>query len=576
MRLRLAFASLCLGGALCGGGALPAFADGLAGPYLAGRVASINSDYKAASDYFTRAIQSDPANPSLMESAVIAWIGIGNFDQAIPIAQAMSATGHKSRLADLAVLAGLVKSGDFAATQAALDQGRNAGPLVDGLLHAWTKVGAGQMADASADFDKVSAERGLAPFALYHKALALALVGDFEGADAIFAGQQSGPIRATRRSIIAHAQILSQLERNADAIRLLDQTLGKDPQDTVIASLRADLEAGKSVPFTAVASPVDGIAEVFLAIGSALSEEVDQTDHSAPIDSLMYARAAAYLRPDLTEAVLLAANILVRQEQNDLAIEAYDLVPQESPEHIIAALGRADALIAAGRNDAAIEALQQLAKSEPDQIEVWAGLGDTLRRNDRFDEGITAYDHAVGLIKGPAKGYWALYYARAICLERAKQWEKAEADFRMALKLSPDQPDVLNYLGYSYLEKNQNLDEALSMIERAARARPDSGAISDSLAWAYYRLGRYPEAEKEIERAIQLMPVDPVLNDHLGDIYWAVGRKLEADFQWRRALSFKPATEEEAKRIRRKIEVGLDAVLQEEGAKPLAVTNDGG
>lgn len=570
MRLKLALASLCFGGVL------PAYADGLAGAYLAGRVASINSDYKAASDYFGRAIPLDPTNSVLMENAVIAAIGSGEFEQAIPIAQGVSDTSGQSRLADLAILAGLAKAGDFGVIQAAINKGRSAGPLVDGLFQAWTNVGAGKMTEAMADFDKVSNEKGLAPFALYHKALALALVGDFEGADAIFAGQQSGPIRATRRSIIAHAQILSQLERNADAIKLLDDTIGKDPQDTVIANLRADLEAGKSVPFTAVASPVDGIAEVFLAVGSALSEEAAQTNGEAPVDSLMYARAAIYLRPDLTEATFLAADILSTQKQNDLAIAAYDLVPQDSPDHVIAALGRANALIAADRTDAAIEALQQLAKSEPDRIEVWAALGDTLRRNDRFRDGITAYDHAVALIKGPAEGYWALYYARAICLEREKQWDKAEPDFLMALKLSPDQPDVLNYLGYSYLEKNQKLDEALSMIERAAKARPDSGAISDSLAWAYYRLGRYPEAEKEIERAIQLMPVDPVLNDHLGDIYWAVGRKLEADFQWKRALSFKPDTEEEAKRIRRKLEVGLDAVLKEEGAKPLAVTSDGG
>ncbi|MCX8508578.1 MAG: tetratricopeptide repeat protein, partial [Rhodobacteraceae bacterium] len=131
-------------------------------------------------------------------------------------------------------------------------------------------------------------------------------------------------------------------------------------------------------------------------------------------------------------------------------------------------------------------------------------------------------------------------------------------------------------LGYSYLEKARNLDEALSMIERAAKARPDSGAISDSLAWAYFRLGRYRDAEKEMERAILLMPADAVLNDHLGDIYWAVGRKLEAGVQWKRALSFKPDEEETVKRIHRKLEVGLDAVLKEEGAKPLAVTSDGG
>jgi Flp pilus assembly protein TadD len=168
-----------------------------------------------------------------------------------------------------------------------------------------------------------------------------------------------------------------------------------------------------------------------------------------------------------------------------------------------------------------------------------------------------------------------LFYARGICFERNDEWEKAEADFLMALKLKPNQPQVMNYLGYSMLEKQIKLEEALAMIERAVEARPHDGYITDSLAWALYRLGRYEEAIGYMERAAELEPVDPIVSDHLGDVLWAVGRKLEAEFQWQRALSFKPE-EEDAKRIRRKLEVGLDVVLEEEGAKPIPVlANDG-
>src|SRR5690606_16124011 len=167
-------------------------------------------------------------------------------------------------------------------------------------------------------------------------------------------------------------------------------------------------------------------------------------------------------------------------------------------------------------------------------------------------------------------GQWVLYYTRGIAHERTKDWPAAEADFRKALELRPDQPAVLNYLGYSYLERKENYDEALAMIEKAVAERPDDGAIVDSLGWALYRLGRYEEAVGHLEKAVELMPVDSVVNDHLGDIYWAVGRTREAEFQWKRALSFEPDTEEEATRIRRKLEVGLDVVLKEEGAEPLA------
>jgi tetratricopeptide (TPR) repeat protein len=192
---------------------------------------------------------------------------------------------------------------------------------------------------------------------------------------------------------------------------------------------------------------------------------------------------------------------------------------------------------------------------------------------------VKAYDTALGLIDEAQDGRWFLLYARGICHERLKNWDQAEADFRAALAIRPDQPQVLNYLGYSLVEKQIKLDEALSMIERAVDARPDAGYIVDSLGWVLYRLGRYEDAVGHMETAVELMPVDPVVNDHLGDVYWAVGRAREAEFQWKRALSFidPEDTDGEAdpERIRRKLEIGLDAVLLEEGAEPLKVANDG-
>lgn len=569
--LRLTRLVLSLAGGLAG----PALADGVAGPYLAGRVASIQSDYQAAATYFTRSLLADPANPDIQTNALLAELGLGDFDKAEVIARAVGVDGGGNGLADLAILAVLAKKGDFAGVLAEMDKGRSAGELVDGFFRGWAELGAGRMSEAADAFDALAGKREVASFALFHKALALASVGDFEGADAILSGDAAGPINATRRSIIAHAQILSQLERNADAVELITKVMGEAPADPVAAGLLADLKAGKMVPFDLIRTPTDGVAEVFLAVSSALSNDMQPGDNRASVDVLLFARTAQYLRPDLSEASLLAAGTLESQGQHELAIAAYGQIPADSPDHLEAELGRADALIASDRMDAAIEVLQQLAKAQPERVQVWAALGDTLRRTERFEEAISAYDKALALVPAPQPQHWALFYARAICHERQKDWPKAEADFRAALKLSPEQPQVLNYLGYSYLEMHTNLDEALSMIDRAAKAQPENGAISDSLGWAYYRLGRYSEAEAEMERAIQLEPVDPVVNDHLGDVYWAVGRKREAEFQWKRALSFKPE-EAEANRIRRKLEIGLDAVLKEEGAAPLTVTTNGG
>ncbi len=205
-------------------------------------------------------------------------------------------------------------------------------------------------------------------------------------------------------------------------------------------------------------------------------------------------------------------------------------------------------------------------------------LGDALREEDRFAEARDAYDEAIALFGEPQESQWKVYFARAITEERLDEWEAAEADFRQALELSPEQPQVLNYLGYSLLERHEKLDEALGMIETAVEASPDSGYIVNSLGWGLYRLGRYEEAVQPMEKAVSLMPVDPVVNDHLGDVLWAVGRELEARFQWQRALSFvhnDQNDEVDPDRIRRKLEVGLDRVLEEEGAPPVKVADGG-
>ena len=224
--------------------------------------------------------------------------------------------------------------------------------------------------------------------------------------------------------------------------------------------------------------------------------------------------------------------------------------------------------------------LKQRSKTHGDLPLVHVTRGDTLRGMDRFEESIKPYNAAVALIGTPEEQHWIIFFARAIAYERSDMWTEAEADFRKALELRPEQPQVLNYLGYSFLEMQTNYDEALDMIERAVALRPDSGYIIDSLGWGLYRLGRYEEAVGHMEKAVERQPIDPIINDHLGDVYWAVGRKREAEFQWHRALSFitdeTDTNDVDPERIRRKLEVGLDVVLEEEGAEPLKVANDDG
>ncbi|WP_151717424.1 tetratricopeptide repeat protein [Gemmobacter serpentinus] len=536
-----------------------------AGAYLAARVASAEGDYTAATHWFTEALRTDPDNPMLLEGATIGAMGQGRFGEAAKTAQHLLDLGDKSQISALALLTEAAGRKDYARIDQLIKDGHGGGALLNDLVLAWSQAGAGQVTEAVEALDKIAKTPDRALFGAYHKALALAMAGDFESADAALNTEAGKAGRALRRVVLAHAEILSQLERNEDAIALLDEVFAPG-QDVAVVGMRERLTNGETLPWTIVQTPEQGMAEVFYTLASASRGEAESGY------TLLLSQAAAYLRPDHTEALLTSASLLNGNGQADLAAATYAKVPSDAPEHYLAEIGRAETLIAAGKPDAALEVMQALSKAYPKLRTVHATYGDMLRREERYEDATLAYDAAIALLGTPDEGDWRLFFSRGICHERQKRWELGEADLRKALELSPDQPQVLNYLGYSMLEMNKDLDAALKLIERAVQVEPNSGAITDSLAWAYFRLGRYQDALAPMERASQMEPVDPVVTDHLGDVYWAVGRQLEARFQWRRALSYGPE-EKDAKRIRLKLELGLDKVLASEGAAPLETKN---
>lgn len=551
---------LILVGALALVSPLSARAD-LAGAYLAARSADMAGDYVHAREYLTRALAADPSNQGLLNGLVAAQVGAGDVAGAVPVARRLVSLGGNAQAAAMVMLADVLAREDYAQVLKDLEgDAQLVGPLVDRLVEGWAHLGAGSMAPALDAFGALSGNDALSAFGLYHKALALAMVGDLEGAEALFADESNG-LMGTRRAIFGHVQVLSQLGRTQDALDELDAAfgVGSDPE---LDALRSALRAGP-VPFDIARTVKDGMAEVFHLMAVVLQGEAPDAQ------TLLHARIAEFLRPDHADTILLAASVLDRMAQGELALAAYGRIPQSSPTYLVAASGKAQVLYRLDRKDEAIAAQTDLVARHGQYLSVHVGLGDMLRREERFAEAAAAYSRGIDLLATPEEQHWSLFYSRGIAWERAKQWDKAEPDFRKALALNPDQPQVLNYLGYSLLDMNRNIDEALTMIEKAVEQRPEDGYIVDSLAWGLFLTGRYDEALGHMERASLLMPVDPIVTDHLGDVYWAVGRKREAEFQWHRALSFDPE-EKDAVRIRRKLEIGLDAVLAEEGLPPLS------
>ena len=535
----------------------PSADRGSAGAYLAARSAMAQDDFPAAVDWFRAATAADPGNPDLLESAIAAELAMGHLDQAGAYAQEMERAGHQSQITNLAYLADLAMKGDYRQILTEQDSGRQIFPLLDLLIGAWAQVGEGKMSEASVTFDKMIAESG-GPTAmwLYHKALALAQTGDFEGAQALFADPAAEGISGLRRGIIAQVEVLSQLERGPDAVALIDQRFGA-VLDPGMADLRRRAAAGEPIPFDIARDAREGLAEAFFTWATLTTDENDL------LSPLLSARIAAGLRPDHVEAQLMVARILDEMGQHDLAIQAFAAVPESDPAAISAVLGQANAAILAKRPEQAVEILTALSARHPGDRTILASLGDALRAEEKCDLAIGAYSQAIETLTQPGPGDWPLYYRRAGCAQVEGDWTSAEKDLEFALTLAPDEPRLLNELGYSWVDRGENLDRALDMLRRAVKAAPDQGYILDSLAWAYFRLGQYDKAVVPQEAASLLMPVDPVVTDHLGDIYWMVGRKREAEYQWHRALSFSP-TEKDAARIRLKLEQGLDAVLADE------------
>jgi tetratricopeptide (TPR) repeat protein len=557
--------SLALVAALLVSGPVAAEPD--LGSYLAARQAGLTQDFDAAAKYFRQALTRDPANPALRENALTSFIAIGQMDAALPVAQAIHDDGQTSQMANLTLLTEAARTEDWDGIFDLLESGHEVGPMIDGITQAWAFVGKGRMDSALDTFDEMIDTPGLQSFGYLHKALALSMVGDLEGADAILSRSPDQGVIPTRASVLTHVQVLARLGRFEQAREVLEQAFGQSPNPELQAILES-LAAGIAPEGIGVAeTPREAVAYLFLSLAQALRGEAEDAY------LLMYAQSAAHIDPDRADAHIAAANLLDDIGQYDLAAATFAKVATDDPAFLAAELGRAEALRSDGKTAAAIEALSQLSRSHADFPMVHTALGDILRREQEYEKANAAYDTALSLYPEDDPSVWWVTYARGITHERLGQWDAAEADFREALRLNPGQPSVLNYLGYSMVEMGINLDEALAMIEQAAKARPDSGAITDSLGWVLFKLGRYDEAVTHMERAVELEPLDAIITDHLGDTYWMVGREAEAYFQWQRALSFDPEPDL-AERIRRKLEVGLTEVLREEDQDPADMAYD--
>lgn len=525
-----------------GGGQQQAAKDGgpvgrsALGAFLAGRLAQSQGDTRWAAEYYTAALKYDPDNAELLQRAFTLLVAEGRMDEAAPMADRLLAFDSDAPVPLL--VAGLreARDGRFAqadARFAALPK-RGVFGFLSPLLSAWAKAGQNQPDQALEALSPLAAVQGLAPMHAFHAALIDDLAGRNDAASAAYDKALDGAISI--RSVEA-AGAFHQRAGRQDKARAIYARYQEQHPDSLLFDGDRLLKSGERLA-RPVADARAGMAEALFDMASLMRQG------NALETAMLFSRLTLSLQPDFALAQMNVADILSSQGRFAEANTIYRGIPAGTPVGEFGRLRIAMNMEEMGETEAALKELDELARQMPGSIDPLVTKGDVLRRKQRFAEAAQAYDGAIRRVGTLDPHHWPLVYSRGISYERSNQWPKAEADFLKALELKPDQPDVLNYLGYSWIDKHMRLGEARAMIEKAVSLRPRDGAIIDSLGWALYRMGEYDHAVKVLERAIELKPEDPTINDHLGDAYFQVGRFEEANFQWKRALSLNPEPEQ--------------------------------
>jgi len=526
--------------------------------FLSATQAQQDEKYTLSADYYLKALRADPESRFVADRAFFQLLYGGQVEQAAVLAEKMLADGL-AQDDDLILLMAILKaylSGDY---QTSLDriQGLQGGFsfLISPIATAWCYAALDDVERAVEALRPLVEDQRLKLIAEEQIAYILDYSKRFDEAKAAYKAltETRG---ASLQPVVAYSYMLYRTGKAKEGRMFLSEQLKIRGNNTYLLREGARISKGKA-PSEIIATPNGALGMVFFR----LSSEFSQSNTTDP--AVLYGRIASYLLPKSADVFYLLGSILEEGENPEAAAAAYNRVPLESGLRGLADIRRIEVLRRGGYIDVAEGLIKNFLKKRPDDIGMLIALADIAQQRESYEESITYYDEAINQIASPKGTDWYMYFARAVSYERLGNWARAERDLKTALEISPDQPGVLNYLGYSWIDRGEHVEKAKAMIEKAAAARPDDGFITDSLGWVHFLIGEYEDAVRVLETAVKLEPDDVTINDHLGDAYWRVGRKIEARFQWRHAIDSGAEGEELAK-IQDKIDNGLPELAPKE------------
>jgi tetratricopeptide (TPR) repeat protein len=523
------------------------------GNYLAGRFARASQDTDDAAGFYERALTRDPTNEVLLDQAFQMETMSADWPKAIPLAEQLAATHKSHRMSQFLLGVTAFKNADYVKAE---DHFKAAsenpiGELTSAIALGWSRLAAGDADGALAAVDLPKQPDWAQFYLRYHRGL----IADIAGRKAVARSAFEKMFRQdsrTLRTSLAYAQHAAHYGDFKLARQIIKEQLTKthgDPHPLAVDML--DRINKKEKTALLITSPTEGLAEVYYGLGEALTGE------GGVSLGTIYLQLALYVKPDHAFALAALANTEEVAHRYQDAIATYDKIPQGTPLQSAIDIRKAFNLNSLEKTDEAKAILERLAAKDPNDVRPLEALGNIYRARKQYAEAVTYFTRAIAVLGKPDNRHWGYYYARGTAYERLKKWPAAEADLKRALAMAPDQPLILNYLGYSWVDQGKHLKDGMRLIEKAVQLKPDDGYIVDSLGWAHFKRGDFKEAVRYLERAVEIKPEDPTLNDHLGDAFWKVGREREARFQWNQALSLAPEPED-AEKIKAKIERGLD------------------